>query len=170
MALAGCAIAVGYMAEDLERAASLVDRARALNPNLAMAWHLSGWIRAFACQHDLAVEHLEQALRLSPVDPQRPGTQAGIASAHFAAGRFDVAVPLAKAAMLEAPNNFIAVLVAAAANAMTGNLDAARDAMEAVRALDPNFRVRDVKSRFAYSKPEPLIRWQEALRKAGLPD
>ena len=170
VALAGCAIAVGYMADDLERAASLVDRARALNPNLAMAWHLSGWIRCFAGQHDLAVEHLEQALRLSPIDPQRPGTQAGIASAHFAAGRFDVATPLAKAAMLEAPNNFVAVLVAAAANAMTGNLDAAGSAMETVRALDPNFRLRHIKTRLPYTQPEPLIRWDEALRKAGLPD
>jgi TolB-like protein len=170
VALAGCAIAIGYMADDLERAASLVDRAGAMNPNLAMAWHLSGWIRCFAGQQDLAVEHLERALRLSPVDPQRPGTQAGIAHAHFAAGRFDVAASIARTAILEAPNNFIAALVAAAANAMTGNLDAARTALETVRQLDPNFSLRHIKARLAYARPEPLILWDEALRKAGLPD
>jgi TolB-like protein len=42
VALAGGSLAIGYIADDFERAISLMDRARALNPNLAMAWHLSG--------------------------------------------------------------------------------------------------------------------------------
>jgi tetratricopeptide (TPR) repeat protein len=170
VALAGSAIAIGYIGGDLERAVSLVDRAQALNPNLAMAWHISGWMRCFIGDQDRAVEHLERAVRLSPVDPQRPGLQAGIAHAHFAAGRFDVAASIARTAMLEAQNNFIAALVAAAANAMTGNLAAARDAMKIVRELDPNFCLRKLKTRLTYAQPEPLIRWEEALRKAGLPD
>jgi TolB-like protein/class 3 adenylate cyclase len=55
---------------DLERGTTLIDRAQALNPNLAMAWHQSGWTRVIIGQPDLAVEHLERAMRLSPVDPQ----------------------------------------------------------------------------------------------------
>ena len=35
-------------------------------------------------------------MRLSPVDPQRPGMQAAIAAAHFVAGRFDVGASLAR--------------------------------------------------------------------------
>jgi hypothetical protein len=54
-----------------------------------------------ACQPDLAVEHLERAMRLSPIDPQRPGIHAAIAAAHFVAGRFDVAASVARSAILD---------------------------------------------------------------------
>jgi tetratricopeptide (TPR) repeat protein len=135
-----------------------------------MAWHLSGWIRCFLGEQELAVEHLERAVRLSPIDPQRPGMLAAIASAHFAAGRFDIASSLAKTAMLEQSNNFIASLVGAGANAMAGHLDMATSAMERVRELDPNFRVHNVKYRLPHRQPEVLTRWEDALRKAGLPE
>jgi tetratricopeptide (TPR) repeat protein len=170
VALASSGIAIGYMFADFERAVLLMDRAQKLNPNLAMAWHLSGWIRCFLGEQDVAVEHLERAVRLSPVDPQRPGMQAAIAAAHFAAGRFDIASSLAKSAMLEQSNNFIAALVAAAANAMTGNLGIATTAKERVRALDPTFSLSKVKDRLPHKQPELLARWEDALRRAGLPE
>ena len=45
---------------------ALVDRALALNPNFARGWHISGGLRSWAGQPDIAIEHLEAALRLSP--------------------------------------------------------------------------------------------------------
>jgi hypothetical protein len=81
-----------------------------------------------------------------------------------------VASSLTKTALLEQSNNFIAVLVAAAANTMAGNLDIAANAMERVRELDPNFRVHKVKGRLPYRQPEVLARWEDALRRAGLPE
>ena len=170
VALASSGIAIGYMFTDFDRAVSLLDRAQALNPNLAMAWHLGGWIRCFNGQQDLPVEHLERAVRLSPVDPQRPGMLAAIAAAHFSAGRFDAASSLSKTAMLEQSNNFIAALVAAAANAMAGNLDVATRAMERVCELDPNFRLHKVKYRLPNRQPETIALWEDALRRAGLPE
>jgi tetratricopeptide (TPR) repeat protein len=158
------------MFADFDRAVSLMDRAQALNPNLAMAWHLGGWIRSFIGQQDLAVEHLERAVRLSPVDPQCSGMLAAIAAAHFLAGRFDVASSLAKTAMLEQSNNFIAALVAAAANAMAGNLGVATRTMERVCELDPNFRLHKVKNRLPNRQPEAIALWEDALRRAGLPE
>jgi tetratricopeptide (TPR) repeat protein len=170
VALASGGITIGYMFDDFDRAASLMDRAQALNPNLAMAFHLSGWIRCFIGQQNLAIEHLERAVRLSPVDPQRPGMLAAIGAAHFAAGRFDVASSFARTALLEQSNNFIAALVAAGANAMAGNLEAATAAMERVRELDPNFHLHSVKYRLPHRQPEVLAHWEDALRRAGLPE
>ena len=46
--------------------------------------------------------------------------------------------------MLEQSDNFIASLVAAASNALAGNLDAAKRATVLVRASDPNFRIQNV--------------------------
>jgi adenylate cyclase len=170
VALASSGIAIGYMFDDFERAVSLMDRAQALNPNLAMAFHLSGWIRCFIGQPGLAIEHLERAVRLSPLDPQRPGMLAAIAAAHFAAGRLDVASSLATKATLEQSNNFIAALVAAASNALAGNLEAAKTASELVRSTDPHFRIKNVKYRLPHRQPEVLTRWEDALRKAGMPE
>ena len=45
---------------------ALVDRALALNPNFARGWHISGNIRFWAGQPDIAITHAEAALRLSP--------------------------------------------------------------------------------------------------------
>jgi hypothetical protein len=95
---------------------------------------------------------------------------AAIAAAHFAAGRFDPASSLANKALLEQSNNFIAALVAAASNALAGNLDAAKRAIELVRASDPNFRIQNVKYRLPHKQPEVLKRWEDALRKAGMPE
>jgi adenylate cyclase len=170
IALACSGLAIGYGFHNFDRAVTLFDRAQALNPNLAMAWHLSSWIRSFIGQQDLAVEHLERAARLSPVDPQRPGMQASIACAHFAAGRFDVASTTATTAMLEEPNNFMATIAAAAANAMTGNLDIARSALGRARELDPHLHLQKIKDRLPYRQPELLALWEDALRKAGLPE
>jgi TolB-like protein/Tfp pilus assembly protein PilF len=170
VALASSGIAIGYMFGDFERAMSLLDRAQELNPNLAMAFHLSGWIRCFVGNADLAITHLERAVRLSPLDPQRPGMLAAIAAAHFAAGRFEVAASLANKAMLEQSDNFIASLVSAASNALAGNLGAAKRATDLVRASDPSFRIRDVKYRLPHRQPEVLMRWEDALRRAGTPE
>ena len=95
---------------------------------------------------------------------------AAIAAAHFAAGRFDAASSLATKAMLEQSNNFIAALVAAASNALAGNLDAAKRATELVRASDPNFRIQNVKYRLPHRQPEVLTQWEDALRRAGMPE
>ena len=82
----------------------------------------------------------------------------------------DVASSLATKAMLEQSNNFIAALVAAASNALAGNLEAARTATELVRSSDPHFRIKHVRYRLPHRQPEVLTRWEDALRKAGMPE
>ena len=170
VALVCAGMTFAYMASDFARGMGLIDRALVLNPNLAMAWHLSGWTRNFAGEADLAIEHLQRALRLSPVDPYRSGLQTAIAFAQFAAGRYGEAIASAQAATLDQPNNFMATLVAAAANAMTGDLDAARAAAARAHELDPGLRLGGIKDRLQFRQPELLVRWKEALGKAGLPE
>jgi hypothetical protein len=49
-------------------------------------------------------------------------------------------------------------------------MDAARKATELVRASDPDFRIQSVKYRLPHKQPEVLVRWEDALRKAGMPE
>jgi len=68
----------------------LVERALALNPSYARGWYVSGALRLPAGQPDLAIEHLETSLRLSP--RQRMGLPLHmIGIAYFLKRRFDEA-------------------------------------------------------------------------------
>jgi TolB-like protein len=58
--------ALAYFGEDIGAMIALVDRALALNPNFARGWQISGILRLYAGQPDIAIEHIEVALRLSP--------------------------------------------------------------------------------------------------------
>ncbi|MBV8133871.1 MAG: hypothetical protein JO282_15355, partial [Alphaproteobacteria bacterium] len=86
--LTNAAVALAGFGEDIDAMIALVDRALALNPNFARGWHISGVLRLWAGQPDLAIERAEAALRLSP--RARIGTSLLIiGSAHFFRRRFD---------------------------------------------------------------------------------
>jgi len=60
---------LGNFGEDIGAMIGLVDRALALNPSFARGWQVSGYLRLFAGQPDLTIEHVETSLRLSPREP-----------------------------------------------------------------------------------------------------
>src|SRR5499425_1333512 len=101
--IVNAALALSYFGEDIDAMIALVDHALAFNPNFARGWHVGGILRLFAGQPDLAIEHAETALRLSP--RARVGTSHSlIGQAHFLARRFDEAVPKLLLAIREDPS------------------------------------------------------------------
>jgi tetratricopeptide (TPR) repeat protein len=91
--------ALAHLAGELDGGIALLDRAVLLNPNLAPAWFLGGFLRAFHGETEGAIEHFARAVRLSPLDPEMFRMQAGTALAHFFAGRFDTASSWAEKAI-----------------------------------------------------------------------
>jgi tetratricopeptide (TPR) repeat protein len=87
--------ALAHFTGDLDGGIALHDRAVMLNPNLAAAWFLGGFLRVWHGEPDGAIEHFARAMRLSPLDPETYRMQAGMAAAHLFAGRFDAASSLA---------------------------------------------------------------------------
>jgi tetratricopeptide (TPR) repeat protein len=83
VALSRSGYALAYVVGDLDRGAALIDRALVLAPNLAEAWHYSGWVRVWLGEPDTAVKHFAQAMRLNPLDPLFHAMQSGTAFAHF---------------------------------------------------------------------------------------
>jgi len=57
--LANAALALAYLGEDIGAMMALVDRALALNPSFARGWHISGTLRLWAGQPDIAIEHCD---------------------------------------------------------------------------------------------------------------
>ncbi|MDK1489860.1 winged helix-turn-helix domain-containing protein [Sinorhizobium sp. 7-81] len=162
--------ALGHLAGDLDGGIALIDRARLLNPNLAPAWFLGGFLRVFRGETESAMENFAHAVRLSPLDPEMFRMQAGTALAHFFAGRFDSALAWAEKALGNLPSLLIAVALVAASHALAGRSDEARQAMQRLRALDPSLRVSSLKDWLPIHRPEDLARLADGLRLAGLPE
>jgi TolB-like protein/class 3 adenylate cyclase len=162
--------AFAWFHRDLDNSAAFIDRALALNPNLSAAWNLSGWVRAYRSELDLAVEHQARAMRLSPIDPILYNMQVGTAFAHFLADRHDEASEWANRALREQPNYPAATRILAASKALAGQSGEAREAMLRLRGLDPSLRVSNLGEVYPLRRPEDLAKVVEGLRKAGLPD
>ena len=134
--LANAALALAYLGEDIGAMMALVDRALALNPNFARGWFISGNVRFWAGQPDIAIEHIETALRLSP--RARIGTSLVIiGAAHFFAQRFDEAMPKLLLAIQEDPGHPHPYRYLALCYAQMGRLDDAREIVARLRAITP---------------------------------
>ena len=157
---------VGY----LDTGAALIDRALALDPNLAAAWHLSGWARIYLGEPDTAIEHMARAMRLNPLDPFIYGMQNGTAAAHFLAARYGEATKWAEKALTEHTNYLPAVRMLAASHACAGRLSQARDVMTRIRQIDPDLRVSNLANIVPFRGPQDAARYIEGLRAAGLPE
>ena len=118
-----------------------------------------------------SIEHFEQAMRLSPLDPLTYFASTGMAFAHAFAGRYDEAISSATKALHEQPNWATALRVAAMANVLSDRMVEARAAMARLREVDPALRLGNL-DRVAppFRRPEDRERYTESLRKAGLPE
>jgi len=170
VALATGGYALAFLGHDLDAGAAFLDRALALNPNLASALLSSGWVKTFCGESDAAIEQLTYVIRLSPLDPQIFRAQGGIAMAHFLAGRNDEAKLYAEIALKHRPTYLPAWRDLAAANGLAGRIDEGRQAIDELRRLHPSLRVSTVKDWVPFRRGEDLARLEEGLRKAGLPE
>jgi adenylate cyclase len=132
--LAITALALAYFGEDIGAMMALVDRALALNPNFAFGWLISGNLRLWAGQSDIAIEHIEVSMRLSPRARVGPSLML-IGIAHFVARRFDEAVPKLLLAIQDDPTFPHPYRVLAACYAHMGRLDDAREIVARLRAI-----------------------------------
>ncbi|MFL5266554.1 MAG: BTAD domain-containing putative transcriptional regulator [Stellaceae bacterium] len=171
VALSCGGFALAYVAGELAAGVAFIDRALLLNPNLATAWIVSGWVRVWLGKPEVAIEHLARATRLSPLDPLTNRTRTTTAHAHFFAGRYDEASSWAAMALREWPDYQTALRIAAASYALAGRLQEARNTRVRLQELDPGLRISNLEDELGpYAKRDYIARYTEGLRVAGLPD
>jgi TolB-like protein len=159
-----------YFFRDLDRALLLIERALDLDVNLAVAWQRSGWVRGYAGDSDEAIESLTKAIRLNPLDPRVFLTQSAMAFAHFIAGRDDEAAGWAAMALRVKPGWLPALRMAVASNAMRGEAEEARRALEAYLGIDPNVSIARICEYYPMRRDADRRRLVAAMRTAGVPD
>jgi tetratricopeptide (TPR) repeat protein len=170
-ALDASGYALAYVVRDLGTAAALIDRALALNSNLAEAWFCGGWVKNWLGEPEAAIERFARAMRLNPLDPWLIGMRNGTAHGHFFLGRYDQAASWAATALQDNPYFQAGLRIDAASNAMAGRPEHAHKTMARLRQLNPTLSVSSLKDVVGpYQRVEDLSRYEEGLRQAGLPE
>ena len=159
-----------YFFRDLDRALLLIDRALYLDVNLAVAWQRSGWVRGYAGDPDGAIESLNKAMRLNPLDPRVFLAQSAMAFAHFIAGRDDEAARWAAMALRVKPNWLPALRMTIASNAMRGHAEHAKRALSAYLRIDPSVTIRKLCGYYPFRREADRDRLIAALRRADVPE
>jgi TolB-like protein len=161
--------ALAFVAQEFDDAAAFMDRGLVVNPNLAQAWLLSGWLRVWRGEPDLALDHVAHAMRLSPLDPSIYGMHGAMAYAHFLANRYDMASSCAEKAMREHPTFLLAICISAASNALAGRLEPAQRGIARALKLNPDLNASNLRDLAPFRRAEDLATFAKGLRKAGLP-
>jgi adenylate cyclase len=160
--LGRAAMVLGRFGEDLDAALALIDRALALNPSFAYGWYWSGWLRIFADQAEVAIEHFETSMRLNPRG-QRGFHLAGMGMAHFVSRRFEEALAVLRISLEEVPAFTPAYRTLVACYAHMGRLDEARSILKRLVALTPVV----VPTANPFRRPEHLELFLSGLRLAA---
>jgi adenylate cyclase len=135
--LGRCAYVLGYFGEDIVVALTTIDHALELNPSFALGWMWSGWLRSWAGQPDVAIEHFETSIRLSPRE-SRANVHLGIGVSHFLAHRFEEAMTMLLLSLHEKPTWAPTHRFIASCYAQMGRLDEARATIERLRDIAPS--------------------------------
>ncbi len=173
--LSTAAYVIGDFGNDLRAGVSLVDKALTLNPNSATALLMSGYLRTQAGDTETAIQHLEGAARLSPMERSASRNNV-LCGAYFIAGRYDSAVEFGEKAL---HNNPSAAHVIRRLAAIYGLLGRAEEAQQMVRRLDaivPGYTITKYRSYMeeTSAKGSALLKtldtFCEGLRRAGMPE
>jgi TolB-like protein/class 3 adenylate cyclase/Tfp pilus assembly protein PilF len=159
---------VGHPEEGL----ALLDQAVRLDPNFATGWGWRAAARNAFGQPELAIEDLERALRLSPLDVSIFLPQGQMAISHFLCDRYDDACSWAVTSLQSRPNHLTALLVLMAAHAMAGRLDAARRATATYLQLNPPARLSNIMDQLGslFQQDAIVAKFKRGLCLAGLPE
>jgi adenylate cyclase len=142
-------------------------RALDINPNFAAARAHLGMALACDGQSDIAIHHSEQALRMSPHDPQNIFVYTALAVAHYIAGNYPEAVGFGHKAVQQRPGFTGGHRIYVASLAQAKRIEEARTALDRLKELQPEISIAWIQQNSPYM-PGPLVKLLDGMRKAGL--
>jgi tetratricopeptide (TPR) repeat protein len=159
-----------FLRKDAEAALWLLERAIALNPNLAMAWCYSGLAHSYLGQHTEAIRRIQHARHLSPHDPHGFFFDTSIQMPLLLTGQYEAAAEAGRRARDLNPG-FSSAYKGLLAS--LGHLGARREAAQLRKALltvEPRFSVETALVRSPMLRQTDRDRYVEGLRLAGIPE
>jgi adenylate cyclase len=148
-------------------AAAEFRRALEFNPNFAAAHGYLGWTLAFDGQSDEATKHLEEAIRISPHDPQNSIFNTGLAVTHYLEERYAKAVEYSNKTLQQRSAFTAGHRIHVASLAQNGQIDEAREALARLKGMHPDLSIAWIEKNVPYMSG-PMTKFVEGMRKAGL--
>lgn len=145
------------------------EKALKVNPNDSMAWVMSGVAQGFMSIRESALAASETALGLAPLDPLRYYYDSLSASAALMSGETDRALELAQRSVDANACHGSAYRVLAAAKVLTGAVHEAREVIDRMLSVEPQFTVQTYLNRVGVDTTKSR-EVADALRLAGLPE
>jgi adenylate cyclase len=171
LALSAAAFTTALLRRDYQASWDLIDRSLAIDPNNAIARGTRGWISVWAGEIEMAIAEFENAMRLSPLDPQWGSTfKHGMALALCVGGRPEEALPWVRRALQERPDWSAAHRSLIAVLWLSGRHAEAREAARKYVEMVPGFSVRRAREISPARATSGQERYFDALREAGLPE
>ena len=167
-ALTALASAIMQLGGDVRHASNLAEKALQLDPNHAWAWMRRGFGLVYTGQPEEGLRAFEQSARLSPLDPFAFNVHLGMGLAHFAAGRPDKGIELARQALAERPGLTWPYRDLATYYANSGQIELAQDALEKFVYLRPSMSAASIRDGLRFMEPKLLDRYVTGLELAGL--
>jgi tetratricopeptide (TPR) repeat protein len=161
---------------DLDGALAVIDRALLLNPNSPDALATAGLLRAYRGDTDIALQHLREAQRISPPGEHIMVKTFAFCVASFVDGDYLRVIDWTAERLRDEPDNIVPLRYRAAALALLGRLDEARQVVERLLVLRPKLTIArcrrhvEVEMKNPFKRPGVADAYYEGLRLAGLPE
>jgi adenylate cyclase len=144
-------------------------RAVELNPNCSLAYGSLGTVLSYSGEPDESIKDNEIAIRSNPKDISIFFRYSGLAMAHFVAGRYSEAVLWARKCIHRKPIWRIGHAVLASSLAQLNLLEEAKEAVDNYLEIIPDETISELRQ-LPFKNHDDARRFEEALRKAGLPE
>jgi tetratricopeptide (TPR) repeat protein len=137
-------LALGYVALTVRRTDEAVEefqRAIDINPNFSTAYGYLADTLSLDGQSERAITYAEQAIRMSPHDPQNAIFNMSLATAYYLAGRYEEAVAYGRKAVQLRHGMTGGHRIYIASLAQAGRLEEARFAVEQLKKIQPDISI-----------------------------
>ncbi len=159
-----------FLHHRLREAIALHERALSLNPNLAMAWDLSGVAFAYMGEVDEAERRINRYKTLSPLDPHAFFFDTAFIIVNLLKRDYPAAVASGRLVSEMNPAFSGACKPYLAALGHLGLMEEAAVVRQRLIAIEPGFSVGRFLQLNAYERADQLQDYAEGLRRAGVPE
>ncbi len=159
-----------FLHHRLREAIALHERALSANPNLAMAWNLSGVAYAYLGEWDEAERRITRYKKLSPLDPHAFFFDTAFIIVALLKRDYESAVAYGRAVSEMNPSFSAACKPYLAALGYLGQMQEAAVVCRRLLAIEPDFTVARFLETSPFERPQDRDHFAAGLRLAGVPD
>ena len=153
-----------FLQEALDSAKESLETAVMLNPSFAVAQYSIGWVALQLGEHELCLDKIDFARRLSPFDPLK-FAMLGVYALNLAMmGRTGEAAALSLHSTMQPNVHHQALAFAAVTHALDGQHEKARNFYSRVKAVDPGYTIDRFLTTFAFQRDNDIHRVRAAFR------